>query len=202
MSQQIFAQLLDVADELTEPHPHIERIPYWDTNRNKKHREHRTTQPGLLAQLYDAAVDPVVVLQEAGGRSKPKSRPPLAVEAMSRYMDITAGALRWVKSVRIDPRDTPESNIRALVGMAARFDLDTLEALHQEMKTWRRWAAVMTGWETQVFRPRCACPVCSTFGTIRARMTEAERLAYCNECQTWWEGDELVDMAEAVRAAA
>jgi hypothetical protein len=200
MTQATLYLLLEVADELTEPHPHVERIPYWDAHRNKKHREHRTTQPGLLAQLYDAAVDPVKVQQEGGGRVKQKSRPPLAIEAFSRYDDICAGALRWVTSIRLAARDTAESNIRALVGAAPRFDLDTLDALYQEMKTWRRWAAVMTGWQTQVFRPRIACPVCCTRGSIFVNGTE--QLAYCGECQHSWEGEDLVDMAERVRMAA
>jgi hypothetical protein len=200
MSQTTFYLLLDTADELTEPHAHIERIPYWDINRNRKHREHRTTQPGLLAQLYEAAVDPVKVAQEGGGRIKQKSRPPLAIEAFSRYDDICAGALRWVTSIRLASRDTVESNIRALVGVAPRFDLDTLDALYQEMKTWRRWAAVMTGWQTQVFRPRITCPICSTRGSIFVNGTE--QLAYCGECQSSWEGEDLADMAERVRVAA
>jgi hypothetical protein len=200
MSQKAFYLLLDTADELTEPHAHTERIPYWDDNRNKKFREHRTTQPGLLAQLYEAAVDPVVVVQEGGGRAKPKSKPPLALEALSRYDDVCAGALRWVRSIRLTPRDTVQSNIRGLVGEATRFDLDTLEALYAEMRTWRNWAAVMTGWQTQVFRPRISCPMCQSRGSIR--VNGAQQLAYCNECQTSWEGEQLLDMAERVRVAA
>jgi hypothetical protein len=200
MSQTIYYQLVDTADELTEPHAHVERVACWDRNRNRKFIEHRTTQPGLLAQLYEAAVDPVKTQQEGGGRAKPKSQPPLALEALSRYTDITAGALRWINSIRLKPRDTVESNIRALVGEASRFDLDTLEALHQEMRMWRRWAAVMTGWQSQVFLPRIACPACDSAGTIR--VNGAERLAYCNECQMYWENEDLVAMAEKVRAAA
>jgi hypothetical protein len=200
MSQTTLYLLLDVADELTEPHIHVERLPFWDDNRNRKYREHRTTQPGLLAQLYEAAVEPVKVVDEAGGKGKPKSRPPLAIEAYSRYNDICVGALRWVTSVNVKPRETAESNIRALIGIASRFDLDTLEALLYEMKAWRRWAAVMTGWQTRVFRPRIACPYCDTSGSIFVNGTE--QLAYCNECQMYWEGEDLVEMAERVRVAA
>jgi hypothetical protein len=44
-------QLRDVADQLTEPHIHSEPVTVWDVNRNRKIRQHRTVQPGLLAQL-------------------------------------------------------------------------------------------------------------------------------------------------------
>lgn len=199
----IFTKLLDTADELTDARVHIQRVPYWDANRNKKFREFRTLLPGLLAQLYESAIDPVQVLKEAGRRPKPASRPPLAMEALSRYEDICAAVLRWVRAINMEPRDTPESNIRALVGAAPRFDLDTLEALYAEMRTWRRWAAVMTGWDTHVFRPRIACPVCESWSSIRARLAkDSEGVAYCNECQAYWEGEDLVGMAEKVSAAA
>jgi hypothetical protein len=194
------AMLFELAEELCDPHVHVERVPYWDASRNKKHREHRTIQPGLLAQLYEAAVEPVKTLQEAGTRDKPKSRAPLAIEAFSRYSEITTAALRWVISIRLAPRNSVESNIRGLVGLAPRFDLDTTEALLQEMRTWRRWAALLTGWQSQVFQPRINCPVCSTPSSIF--VNSAEQLAYCGECQHSWEGDDLTSMAERVRTAA
>lgn len=198
----LFYQMVDVADELTEPHLSRVSVPYWDANRNRKFREHRITMPGLLAQLYDAAVDPVAAMRE-NGRSKPTSQAPLAIEALSRYEDICAGALRWVRAIRVDVRTTPQSNIRALVGVAPTFDLDTLEALYAEMRTWHRWAAVMTGWESQVFRPRIACPVCETPGSIRARaIGDDKKLAYCSECQAHWQGAELDAMAGRIRSAA
>jgi hypothetical protein len=190
-----FDKLVAIADELTEPRMHIERVPYWDANRNRKVREHRTTVPGLLAQLYDAALDPVVGQgDDSSGHAKPASRPPLAIEALSAYESIAGAVLRWVCVLRLDPRVTPQSNIRMLVGDAARYDLDTLEALIEDMRTWRRWAAVMTGWEQAVFRPRIVCPVCLTFASIRVN---AERqLAFCHVCQHSWEGEALVVMAE------
>lgn len=200
MSAYVFEKLLAVADELTEPRPHVSRVPYWDDNRNRKFREHRTTLPGLLAQLYDAAMEPPVTSQEGSSRTKPSSRPPLALEALSTYEDVAAGALRWVRLIKLDPRVTPQSNIRAIVGEAGRFDLDTLEAAYVEMRTWRRWAAVMTGWEHAVFRPRISCPACGSRGSIRVN-TE-QQLAFCNQCQHDWEGDALVEMAEGIRLAA
>lgn len=200
MSEHVFDKLLRVADELTEPRPHVERVPYWDASRHRKFREHRSVIPGLLAQLYDAAVDPVIVAQEGGTRPKPSSRPPLAIEALSTYESIAAGALRWVRLTRMTPRVTPQSNIRALVGDSARYDLDTLEALYDEMRMWRRWAAVMTGWEAAVFTPRIPCPACSTFGSIRVNIERG--LAFCSECQHSWEGEALAEMAEKIRLVA
>jgi hypothetical protein len=201
VSQDLIIKIYEVADELCDAHVHIERVPFWDTSRNRKHREHKTTQPGLIAQLYEAAVDPVKTVSEAGGsKSKPKSRPPLAMEAYSRYVEITAGALRWTRTLHLAPRDTVESNIRGIAGVTSRLDLDTLEDLHRELRTWRRWAAVMTGWQCQVFRPRVACTMCGTRGSLF--VNAAERAAYCGECQYSWEGADLVDMAEHIRTAA
>lgn len=201
MSDYVVDKIVTVADDLTEPRPHVERVPYWDASRHRKFREHRSVIPGLLAQLYDAAVDPVQVTQEGStSRPKPASRPPLALEALSTYESIAGSALRWVRILRLQPRVTPQSNIRAMVGTVGHHDLDTLEAMHEDLRTWRRWAAVMTGWESPMFAPRMACPACSTFASIRVN---ADRLmAFCNECQHAWEGDDLAEMAEKVRLAA
>ncbi len=200
MSEHIVDKILRVADDLTEPRPHVERVPYWDASRHRKFREHRSVIPGLLAQLYDAAVDPVQAPQEGGTRPKPSSRPPLALEALSTYESIAGAALRWVRVVRLQPRVTPQSNIRALVGTVGHHDEDTLDAMYEDLRTWRRWAAVMTGWESPLFAPRMACPACESFGSIRVN---AERgMAFCMRCEHWWEGEGLVEMAENVRLSA
>lgn len=197
----LILRLLDLADELTEPRPHKEKIRVgWTKNRNPVFTTHQTIQQGLIRQLYLAAVDPIQMVQELPSRAKPKSRPPLALEALSAYEGICAGARRWVRSVGLEPRLSPERDIRALVSAAPRFDLDTLEALHSELRTWRRWAGVMSGWDHAVFRPRIECPGCETFGSIR--VNGEQRMAFCNECQTGWEGPDLVGMAEKIRVSA
>src|ERR1044072_7335583 len=129
----VYSEIAELAEELCEPHVHTERVPTWDKNRNKKYVVHRTTQPGLLAQLYQAAVDPVSTPGAATSHSKLQSRPPLAVAALSVYFDICAGAQRWVREFEMEVRVGPESNIRALIGMGARIPDGVLEELLSDL---------------------------------------------------------------------
>lgn len=192
-------QIAVVADELTEPSPHTERVRTgWTKSRNPVFTTHQVVLPGLLAQLYAAAMDPSQTGDSSGSKPPPpESKPPLPLEPLSTYSDICSGAMRWCNAIRVPARDYPQGNIRALVGASVRFDLDTAESLLLELRTWRRWCAVYTGWEQQVFRPRIPCPKCDSFSSIR--VNGAKRLAFCSECQASWEGPDLVDMAEYVR---
>jgi hypothetical protein len=177
-------QIRDTADRLTEPYVHSEPVVYWDANRNKKIRRHRTLQPGLLAQLYQAVVFVASGDSVAGG--PPGSRPPLAVEALSRHDTISVAALRWCTSVGLTTRVSVESNIRALVGAAGGLDSDTARALLAEMRQWLRWCLVMTGWES-VYRPAgVACPVveCGQVNTLRINLTA--KTGMCRACSATW----------------
>lgn len=195
------ADIAAVADELTEPHQHIERIPYWNGSRNKKIRVHTTIQPGLLAQLHASVADPVRDAEHLGGRQTPASRPPLALEALSKHVAIVIGVTRWCWSLRLEIRDTAESNIRALVGKASELDTETRRALYDEMRLWRRWAAVMTGWESDLFEPRVACPVCDKVGTLRVNLKAKQ--AFCNniDCAAGWSDEDgsLYVLADHIR---
>lgn len=178
----------DVADALTEPHIHSEPIRTW-VNRNLKIRHHRTVQPGLLAQLYQAIVFVTSGFDGPAG-SPPGSRPPLAVEALSRHDTISMAVLRWCTSLSLATRASAESNIRALVGAAASLDHDTARALLDEMRQWLRWCAVMTGWET-IYRPAgVACPVvdCGQVNTLRINLTA--KTAMCRACSATWSDDD------------
>lgn len=184
-------QVLGLSDELVQPRRHVERRHYWDRNRNrKKLPEHVTLQPGLLAQLHASAVAPNRLVDESGSCGKPKSRPPLAIEAFSRWLEISSQARDWCFRLGIHPRGIAEDNIRALDELAPRLDADSLEALIQDLKTWRRWAAVMTGWETKLFIPNIECPTCHSFRSIRVNAEIA--CGYCSECQHYWEGSEQI----------
>jgi hypothetical protein len=159
--------------------------------------------PGLLEQLYLAAIDPSMAAEAGGMRLKPKSRPPLALEAWSRYTDIEKAALRWVRSLRMEEHTQPGRNIRQLVSAAAgvrgqylAWDEDTIEALLTEVRQWRRWCAVLTGWESAPWRPYIKCPVCSEISAIW--VNEAERSAYCSSCKADW--DDVEELAEKVAA--
>jgi hypothetical protein len=179
----------DTADELTEPHQHTERIRDWDGNRNPKYRTHATVQPGLLAQLYDA-VAPTGVPAEGSVVAAFASRPPLALEAFDRYTSIGAAVYGWCRSLNLEPRRTIESNIRALVGAAATLDPDVARALLSDLRQWRRWAAVLTGWEKIItlYRVPCPLPDCAQPGTLRINLTNAT--AMCRDCGATWGDDD------------
>jgi hypothetical protein len=179
----------DTADELTEPHQHTERIRDWDGNRNPKYRTHTTVQPGLLTQLYQA-VAPSNVPAEGSVVAAFTSRPPLVLEAFDRYTSIGAAVLRWCRSLGLERRPTVESNIRALVGAAPRLDQDTARTLLAEMRQWRRWAVVLTGWEKihTPYRVPCPLPDCGQPGTLRINLTNAT--AMCRDCGATWGDDD------------
>jgi hypothetical protein len=199
----MIVKLTNCADDLTDSRLHTEPVRVgWTKSRNPIMENRTMRLPGLLAQLYTTAVEPATAAVEGSRRPKPSSRPPLALEPLSTYEEIRAAAVQWVRSVRLDLRPTPESNIRALVGICRRLDLDTLEALYADVRTWRRWAAVMTGWDRPEFRPQVSCPVCTTFGSLRANADKRYLSAFCNECQEGWDGQEVVILAERIRSAA
>jgi hypothetical protein len=192
-------QILAVADELTEPHLHREPYTTW-VNRNRKTSYHETVQPGLLAQLYQS-VSPVSSNGEAPAGGVPGSRPPLAVEALSRHDEICMAVLRWCTSLRLDTRVSAESNIRGLVGAAGNLDQDTQAVLLAELRQWRRWAAVLTGWEN-LYRPaRVPCPIvdCGKTNTLRINLTA--QTALCQACSSTWSGDDgsIAVLADYIR---
>lgn len=192
-----FADLVVVQQELTDSRVEKSTVGF-------PPRQHIVRIPGLLEQLYAAAFDPSMHAEEGGTRMKPRSRPPLAVEAFSRYQDVSRGAQRWVRSVRVEEHADPARNIRQLVTAAAgvrgqylAWDEETTEALLGEMRSWRRWAAVLTGWESPPKRPYIKCPICEGISTIWVNATV--EAAYCSACLFTWE--DVYDLAEKVAAA-
>lgn len=195
----ILADIADVAAELADGRQHTERIRYWDKSRNEKWRTHTTIQPGLLAQLYESVMPGSA--DADGSRPHPTSRPPLAIEALSLYGVIQIAVFRWAHSLRLEQRDTTESMLRSLVGAAPQLDDDTAKALLSELRSWRRWCAVMTGWESPLFAPRAACPVCDKVGTLRVNLSVAQ--AFCTACGSGWDREDggIEVLARHIRAA-
>ncbi|MCG5460834.1 hypothetical protein MED01_004260 [Micromonospora sp. MED01] len=177
-----------LAEQLCDPHHHVERVRYWDKNRNEKHREWRTTQPGLLQQLHDAAVEPVQATADTGPRPTPGSRPPLALEALSTHAAICTHVHHWCWSLNLNPRNTVEGNLRALIGATGQLDDDDLTLLAVELRTWHRWASVATGWTAPLFAPHVPCPACHTTGQLRVNLTA--QAAHCRACQATWASDD------------
>lgn len=193
----VLTQLATTIDDLCDPHHHIERI--YDTDRHRNRRVRRiweTTQPGLLAQLA-AAILPSGTQAEGSIGAAFASRPPLQVEALSRYTVIQIGATRWAWSLRQPIRDTIESQLRGLVGPAAHLDEPTLTALVDEVRQWRRWCAVMTAWESPAYAPHVPCPLCGKVGALRINLTA--RTAMCTQCAAGWDPETIGILAEHVR---
>lgn len=186
-----------LADEVTNPHQHTERVPYWDASRHRKFREHRTVQPGLLAQL--AELGDAQPIEAEGGRSIPDSRPPCNLDAVSQHFQIQLAATRWCVSLGLEVRDTPEGNIRALVGAAGALDDDTRTALADEMRSWRNAAATLTGWRTPPYRPQVPCPLvdCGKVGKLRINLTR--QTAACLACGALWDTEAIGILADYVR---
>lgn len=191
----------DVADDLTEPHIHSEPVRTWDGNRNAKIRHYRTVQPGLITQLHQSVI-PTVSSREAFAASVPGSRPPLAVEALSRHDEIAMAVLHWHRQLGMVPRVGVESNIRALVGAVPKLDDDDQRELLRQMRRWRGWCAVLTYWEN-LYQPKgVPCPVvgCEQVSTLRINLTM--KTAMCKACgSTWVEPDgSLQVLGEHIRS--
>lgn len=190
-----FQELVLVQQDLTDSRKIVELV-------GQPLRRHEIRVPGLIEQLYMAATDPSLVAEEGGSRMKPKSKPPLAVEAWSRFQDVDRAVRRWVRSVRITEHSDLSRCIRELVGAAAgqrgylAWDEETTEALLLEMRSWRTWAAILTGWESAPWRPYIHCPVCEGVSTIWVNMTVGS--AYCASCKFDW--DDARKLADQVAA--
>lgn len=179
-------EIAQLADELAQPHVHAEPYRTWKS-RNRKDRLHYTTHPGLLEQLRLRAVDPSKLLNDVGGGAskKPASRPPLAIEAFSRWIDIRHAVAEWGFALGIDYEPVPEEGILALSKVAITQTETTVQAITRDMRQWRRWCAVMTGWESKVFSPAINCPSCTSFRSIR--INSSVGIGFCCECQHSWE---------------
>jgi hypothetical protein len=189
--------LLSAADELTDPRRHVEVITGWTKSRNRKTIRRVTTLPSLLNQLADAVVPGETYVENDGARPGFRSTPPARLDAIDRLLAIEAAAARWVVSVGLTLRHDAAGNIRALVGISAQLDSDTLDALYTEITNWRAWAATVTGWQTPPWRPRVACPVCDTLGSLRIRLDR--HTACCVGCGEAWGEDAIGLLAEHIR---
>lgn len=217
MSIDLLADLLEVADTLTEPYQI--RHPQWEwVNRNKKKLpDHIVVLPGLLQQLADIAY-PGSGMDTGGGsvRSVPGSRPPLQTQALSAYMEITVTVTRWCWALKLDLRDTVESNLRAVLGIApslprSRTRVDsytcgtcaagrgrehwspchhchvvTQVELISELRTWQRRAEVITGWRKPDPQVEAPCPYC---GERQLRINLDSETARCGGCPAEWSED-------------
>lgn len=198
-------QVHEWADALTDPHQHTERFEVWDENRHKKQRTHTTTQLGLLAQLAELMLPSS---SPEPGDGVAGSRPPGRWDAVATHATITIAAVKWCWSLRLDQRETVESNIRQLVGAFPTMDADARQAFGSDVRSWHRQAEIVAGWKSAPMDPCAPCPalVRNPDGTSRdcgersLRIQLSDAFAFCASCGTEWDTSTIGLLAEAVRA--
>lgn len=180
-----------LAEELVDARQHHEPIYVWTPGRHrKKTGEHITIQPGLLAQLRDAIYEGPAAAYNIGYQAQsapPGSKPPLLLEALAHHIAITMAANRWIWDLRATNHGAAEANIRTLVGAAASIDDDARRALASDMRRWRNWAAVSTGWANPPMTPRVPCPNPECGQTSSLRILPERKAAHCTKCGNVWD---------------
>ena len=196
--------IADLATELADPHQHREPRWEWNGSRNKvKLPDHITIQPGLITQLYQA-IAPILSKtsnpENGSSHGIARSRPPIQLEALDCYLQITTAIDDWCHHLHIDistqGRRTVESRLRALAGANATSD-ETADLLN-DLRRWRSWAATLTGWQ-KIYQPnRAYCPVieCGAQGTLRINLTR--KSAVCVVCRSWWDEQTIGLLADHI----
>lgn len=185
---KLLIDIAALAEELAEPRKHTEPLPEWDASRNKKVRSvYVTNVPSLLEQLRDAVYPGNTPSDGNGPRGIPMSKPPLLIEALSRDVQIGLAITGWISNLGLTNRFEREANVRALVGAAPHLEHDQLAELRTDLRRWRNWAAVLTGWALPPLTPHVPCPEvdCATMGSLRIILDR--RSGYCSACNAVWD---------------
>jgi hypothetical protein len=182
--------------ELVTPRTTSEKVRSgWTPKRNPRYTTHQITHPSLLDQLRRLADLPRGNGEGGKGLADSDQQRIGGFEAMDRLLAIEAAAAVTVSfTFAGQPRDTPEENLRAIVGYSLRYPGD-LVPVARDVRRWRHWAAVAAGWE-RVFRPDATCPACERRGTLRVH---EEQTAVCggeNGCGEAW-GPETITLLGA-----
>lgn len=201
MATDVLTDLRDTADLLTDPRHHREPRYGLDAHRHKVVVGHHvTTQPGLLAQLAAMAYPGTSGddIDGGGGQSVPGSRPPGDLAAISAWVAISIATVRWCNSLRLDIRDTVESNIRQMVAtVVSREDRDTQITLLSELRSWRHQCETITGWSTRAGELQQPCPHC---GERQLRVKPEGPTARCLACGVQWDSDTVGVLARVLEA--
>ncbi len=179
-------EIAELAEELCDSRKHTERVYEWTRSRNRVSRPVVTLQAGLLEQLHDA-IHGDTATDEQGRRTIPDSRPPLLLEALARWLDIVTAVNEWMSQAHEVHRSDAAANIRALVGAAAGFDLAERKRLLRDIRRWRTWAAVMSGWADPPLQPHVACPNPECAAIASLRIVPERKSGFCVECRHVWD---------------
>lgn len=190
-------QLLDIVDAMVNARRVVERVPWWDRNRNRKFRTHATVLPPLLTALADAACPGGPTSDEQDSvRHPPTSRPPIVLDAVDRLLAIQSGTTRWLNRCDLPGRARLVDDLRQLAAHSARMHSTDLALLVIDARSWRVWAEVAVHERGSSWTPDAPCPCCEKRNVLRVR-PDAER-AYCSRCEAVWDGDTITILARHV----
>jgi len=186
--------IADLVDNLTNPIRHTERIFDRDLHRNRRLRRVWTvTLPSLLDQLALAMFPGEVYTEDQPHtRSTPRSMPPARLEAINALLQIQAGTAMWMLRSELPLRLTTTDNLRALVGARPEPELQ------RDLQRWYGWAATLTGWERPPWTPQAPCPGCGN-RTLRVRLDRKTAVCVSEDCDHWWDSDNIGLLADYVR---
>lgn len=199
----LLQDIADVADELTNPQRHTERVPMPDGHGHIRatRRAWTVTLPSLLDQLASAVVPGEAYTEdEPSARGSFGSRPAARLDAVDRLLAIEAGAAMWVRDGGMTLRDEPARNVRAMVGFAPILGSTFQARMLADLRAWRTWAATVTGWERPPDAPRAACLNCGKINTLRVRLDR--ETACCMDCGAWWDRTTIGILAAHITATA
>lgn len=193
-------ELAAIIDELTNRRRIIDRVPYWDRHRNKKLREHIVILDPLLTALADAAHPGHASDDTEGARRPPGSRPPLNLDAVDRWQEITREVTRWLNWLNLAARPTLAEDLRHLVGASGQMASGDLAALVVDARAWKTWAEVAAHERGTSWTPNAACPCCDHRNAVRVR-ADSQR-AYCSRCGSTWDEDSIGILARHIAQSA
>lgn len=204
----------DYVHELTETTIHREAMSIVKTFPNGSTTTydtvHETINPPLIAQLWGS----VTPSSQGGevGVAHPSSRPAASLDAIDAAARIDLKANLWITDLgETAPLDTMAA-VRRLNGLAADTDrcgrsagkaghpCCTFHAIEVDVRSWWVTARVLTGWDSQTWKPNATCPLCGERRTVSIRLSS--QIASCTACHETWDPDTIQLLAEHIRLEA
>jgi hypothetical protein len=187
----LLLDIADTADELTNPMRIVETV-WLDRRRGDRKRRRAlwtVTLPSMLDQLAAAVMPGESYISDETTHSALASRPAARLDAVDRLLAIEAGAASWCLRLALSLRKEPASNIRALVGASATMASGDQRLLAADLRSWRIWAATVTGWEQPPHAPRAPCPLCDQPASLRIRLER--ETGCCLACGGAWDATNI-----------
>lgn len=188
-------QLAVMVDQLTRPYIHQEQRHY-DDGKSAWTEWHYTRVPSLLDQLRHSSPKATGEDTQSGGGFK--SQPPAHLEALDTEQEIDSQASRWLRNLGEDDSHGTEGCLQKLHGLQVSQDDATRRAITSDIRRWWTWARVTTGWESPAWRPANTCPLCSSKGTLRVRVSQ--QIGHCLSCRESWDESTIGLLADHIRA--